>query len=453
MQTTKQRLTTLLAVLIAAIVDMTSLSFLCVAHADNDDYKEYKALYYVSDYENSDSYFNGFISQSARMVYPNIQLYHYRKSEMYGIYGMLYYFESIGYNTVRDSIIIFELRDGIPQQVVGEITEDMQSEYDEETIAQLQSVLVDSEEDLFTYQLSIIFEKLKDNGCKIMTILGTDDSKLGGNSGDFLQYADINVNLDVFTWLVYNYLYYIENNFDWDNLSGDNMLNLVFDDYLSRPRFFEDHLNPYMRVRLGGDVGMPGSYDDWSYFSQYINIFMPDIKSDAYTSDATSHEYKLTPYYLVPYSDASYFQTDSNNKIFPIAASNSDGNLLADWEDCVNTLGNNGYALGRVYYYNRCYNFYAPSFNNIYSMGSRLAIIDQWLPDIVFDFFSDADLFNLYNNYIGICAVSHVAIVFSGSGDGDEPALELEPPLPLECWQCVMNMESYLNYHGYLKTE
>ena len=222
---TKIKIFSLLSLLIALLMllaSMTTLGVALRAHASNisqeemenyvfpehipdEDYsanpdENLTSLHYFSDYDKSQEYFKtGFIRQ---YINCNNNLQNNGEDNAYLYYeeaqgfwkSIMTYTVALEFQKIQNAFVIFEVRFGFPKTI-------LLSEEESEAFQELSpyTLLYDA------------FKVLKENGCKIMFICGTEEvryqnynSETGKNYSAFLDYVDIHIDVDFSTTYRYS---------------------------------------------------------------------------------------------------------------------------------------------------------------------------------------------------------------------------------------------------------
>ncbi len=142
---------------------------------ENDDDEEPKILYYFSDSTHCTTYRQNLLDSEIVDI-----CYLYDWSDYDDMkQRIIEYMRVGGYDTIADAYIIFELSKGFQRETpaIGNV--------------------------LFPEILQYLFSLWKQNGCNIMFICSTNESRLGPYK-DFLNYVDLHVNISLFDTLITN---------------------------------------------------------------------------------------------------------------------------------------------------------------------------------------------------------------------------------------------------------
>lgn len=286
----KTKFLSLLLALFMLLASITTLGVAVTAHADggipvapdfdsfvNDNYT---SLYYISDYEKSEEYFDsGFVREKINIFNQKKNGENYESDSENNLNAHLYYFEPNGFwdnfssywnngeLQVNDAFIIFEVRYSIPKLILA-----LPDEPAEEEVTSKFTLMYDK------------FSAWKESGCKIMFICGTSEARFCSGSRetnyqycDFLQFVDIHIDVDTYTINHYSAIKRMEmmNGGAW----GETTIVL--------------------------DVSMG---DTWSFYKSLIEYFVFTYTL-SFTSDVgVLEEMGVTVYFYYPHADA-YWDT------------------------------------------------------------------------------------------------------------------------------------------------
>ena len=132
-------------------------------------------------------------------MFENYELYYYERDAFETNFEEKY--DEGQFDGIEDAYVIFEMQD-----TMGETTSPTDEDY-------LPNILLE------------LFSTLKENGCKIMLIFGTDETRFLENN-EFLDYVDIHINTDIFYLFICNvFMDMAEMSTDW-KLEG---VTFIFD--------------------------------------------------------------------------------------------------------------------------------------------------------------------------------------------------------------------------------
>lgn len=375
------------------------------AYADGENPETesvYEGLYYFSDYYESQSYFNGFLKDAVDEYKERNDLFYFDYELNYwGDYFYQYlnnYYNSGEFTDVSNSFIIFEIRQELPREI------DKEDSY------------------LFTDLLFDLFGYLKDNGCKIMFICGTDESRFETHN-DFLDYVDIHINTDMFTLFAYSIIQDIEE----DGLSD---FTLVLDENIADSDFMYYYLIPHLR-EMYNLPSYSDEYDEIAEVLAYCNISVYVLIDEDTMIDYVSGQiYSATSVEIYSYRIYAIGTTEYFENPYTWL------DCLLCWRDQMGFYAFPVYIYGYVDYSSGQYDS-----DVVHGTGSDYYYLNDTLADIMYDFVMGNDL-TVYDNWPGRCVVTYKPISFGPNGWMSDFVLYLQ------CWDIYMDEDTYAFYFG-----
>lgn len=461
MAKTKKLLSIITAVVIAALTLVVCVPFIMAFAGEapdaggsdqgSQDEALFDKLYYYSDYEDCETYKDGiqsYVDTYKQQINPEFDNeiaffdWSYTQDASF-VDHVVEYYDNGAYFDIANSFIIFEMRQRLPTDVVCE--QQGQALYYEThpyVLDGLDIRFVYDEKYIFVNMLRDMFCTFKENGCKIMVIFGTeevcftDGNEYVGNDS-FMDYVDIQVDLDVFYMFFDNYLNQIEQACDFENCV------MVLDSSMSSYWFLRQYLFPYIADRYGhlSDANeIENMYEsDKIYAAQYNAMFIlrrlnarivvdEKLFERGCLADLT-HNYEAMHGVIYTYEElcSDLMPINSTDKIFPLGSLSENGANFDMWTQCFDIFGRYGVWNDEyVYIYrgdaddtlkNNVYEKYEMGGYNVRTTSSYLSEIDTWLPRIIYDFIMGADL-SVYDNYetYTLCPVVHKAMRASPGG-------------------------------------
>lgn len=364
-------------------------------------------LYYFTDYEYSQDFCNELYGTVGSIDYnywePDVFQETFRNNYENGIY-----------QNIRDAHIIFEMREKLHPQVLTD--------------------------DCFMYVLRDFFQEMKDNGCFIMFIFGTDESRIKGLN-EFLGNVDIHVNTD----LLYTF---VSNIFDdvAEDCGGELLENCTF---LINKYFAFDYKDVF------GSITKNQKWDESEFFREYFLVYFKSVYRSMIESMQIPlikvfNKYNIKVLYEISghiYIDVSKLQ-DGVDEYAEEDAYVDIGDHVQFYPDYME--GQHVYAIGKamydaqyfdsveyvslyksdyerwlqelrnlqthsfefpIYVYNAEANYFINR-NNIFKSGK---VDKSEINVIAVDFLNDEDL-TVYDNWSGRCDVTHKMIKFGPNG-------------------------------------
>lgn len=356
MKTISRHLRALFALLLAAMLFAASLCFFggnVRAQAADRESEEYNKLYYITDNIQSKLYMQEIPEylEEVGLSAKNIE-YHYYDHYTSQDKPYMDTVMDFPWDTVKNSYVIFEMNERL-------------------------HVDNKSYNANFVDFLNGVFALLKENHCKIMIIWGTEEMAMADSPDftDFLTYADVVVNTDmeyVFMYSMYNIL----------EQMGEDIYDTNF--FLS-PEFYTNHLLYADFIVPGTPPELLANYLFWENYRDKLSI--NDFEANYFAAIGTT--YFFNPLKFVSWFEYLYNIRDYENP-FPIFIYNPYTIDLSEWISDDLTLE-----------------------NNIYYMGGIQETLDYYIPLIMHDFITEADL-TQYDNWEGACEVTYKPI---GNGE------------------------------------
>lgn len=334
-----------------------------VANPDSD----LTSLYYFSDYEKSEEFFetgyirnyinrNNNISKDSNGN-PDAHLYFYQPDFFWQ--WIVTFFSSIDYTDVSNAFVIFEVRYGIPQRYIK--FEDAEE--------------LESATTIYDF-LNYMFSELKGRGCKIMFICGTEEGRFK-NYNDFLDYVDIHINADLFTPYFYTTIkrMEMENGGEWAGTT------IVLDISMKKSWEFFKYLILYFVYQIKNKTAIGNPQAVLECLGVNVYFFNPD-----------------TEVYVNPYSQSSECTF---------------GDI---WMESINRFAVKGSVTAAN-------DYFSDLFSETGTEGLEFPFnlnwdgIEYYITVIMRDFIlNDADSLIQYDNWGGRCAVTYRPFFFSADG-------------------------------------
>lgn len=425
-----------------ALACLTPTSF-ATAWADGGGNEEnppseppFSSFYYFSDSGSCQSYYNSFTSAQN---YTESGLYdwcskHYedyeniRNAEFFES-QLRDYYDSNDWKDVDDAYVVFEMKYGFSQDCLDQLNTSTNFPFLNNT-------------PLLTTILKNIFSAMKENGCEIMFVCGTDEVYfIDNNRNEFLDFVDIHVNTDIFYTFFSTICYFITHP---DGLGTEDQppenITLIFnanisngiDTEIDTPKgtegigyfvcsFFKSYLLPFFLKDYRDEIS-PEDIDfgnDETNSEQALLISIQNgmqeilnnhnIKIFCHLQDTTY--YNAVAETTVEFTALSY-DMFANDRIFAIGQTvNGQGSQtwLNQMQD-LRTLLNDDFPI--YLYFTSGYNAISDTTDPIsefYKAGSTLNTVG------VTNDFLDGQNMSSYDNWFGRCTVTH-KLLASGSG-------------------------------------
>lgn len=369
-----------------------------------------RELYYFSDYEGSQSFAAGLDVDGGL---DKVELYYCDQGTMYIDFINLHL--DLGtFNDISDSYIIMEMRQGFSFQIDDGANSD----------------------ELLPNKLKSIFAELKNCGCKIMFVCGTDESRFAGYT-DFLEYVDIHVNTDLLNIFIQNI--FVRAVSDGGSSQTEGKLKdctIIFDQSIAygvdsseivSSWFLRTYFIPL--IRFGYYEELYGTNFTVAEVMEANNISVLCNLSgnscyDVFEQVTVDFDYNCDKYF---YGRNVYaVGTSWYGDVYAYGWIQDVLYLRGNYEGCYNKLS--------VYIYDSDgYNLDEYCGSGIYTTtGASISLIY----DVMVAFINDEDL-HAYNNYNGRCVVSYKPVPVGS--DGWMILFGLDEGLTLPCWQIIMD--------------
>lgn len=339
-------------------------------------------LYYYSDYNQSPAYCQSFVSMGLINDYVFC----------YGPLNDLTARISADYNAgviSPNSYIVLELRNGFSK-----------------------------DNGVFISSLYNLFGNLKEHGCKIMFIDGTNEIRYVGHDA-FLDYVDIHINVDVFFALVSNMFLQA-----CQTCGGDMQLrdlsfildkslteNIEYMDY-QKSWFFNNYFDAYFKSVYESEL-LSGGVSRAQLLQSY------GIQTLCHTPDDTSAD-RFYALEATAFTDLNTFLSDNSNPVFSMGATYLGQTYSLDWIRLM-TAGRTAASRDFPIYIHNDANY---AFGE-YSAPDVYPLTQPDLFDVMADFLADEDM-TVYNNVEGRCIVTYCPLCANNGwladshyGDGD----------------------------------
>ena len=329
-------------------------------------------------------------------------------------------------NEISDSYFVFEMTKGLKDEMdVGSV--------------------------LFVDTLNNLFEILFRGGNQIMFICNEDESKFTDpdldiyhedNYNKFLDFVHLHVNTDLKTVFFDNIAMDIEENsslpseYVWlEGTIGE--FTLILDKHFATDEFYDTHLIPYLRMRLGFTATYISKEFILTNCYEYCDIQIIAQKQDGSFLDYSDNE--TISFDEFTYEDILY--TD----VYSIGESVEESEATA-WINKMQEIRTGAtFEVFPIYMYVAV----APlasefdGMDELYTLGKGLYQFDEDLENLVYDFLKK-DIDPDWHNWIGRAITTYKPIIGSGGW--------IEMPgscRSLECWQTYMDEDLWYFYHEY----
>lgn len=480
----------LIAVILCAAVIPVFVGLMVTVNAASYD-PLYDRLYYFSDYvgcedyvnsidqsENGDEYWHGFLNSTLEDYKYNVNidfdteivLYNWSNEKLEEdedgvtfVQMVENYHTSEQYKNIHNSFVIFEMRNELPIDVLDDGSGNMLNEYIQaDMLEYIDYRPIYDNSDKFVYILRDIFRTLKENECKIMVIFGTDEVRFTeGNEysdGDsFLNYVDIQIDLDTFYVYIDSIFQYIESECDFSNCI------IALDYSLSDMEFFAGYFFPYaIDMYYKDDFEPKWDYPidmdkekieimEILYKDRNVKFIIDDVALNSPIFNYCYYTAETGKFIRTVGSlDDDYLSNETVSGVYMIGSMQDYGKNFDTWLDCQNILSELGYYYSiSTYLYNGfnydeyIYDVYNLKDYYIYDDGFVLSNLNRWLPRVVYDFIMGNDL-SVYDNYDSSCPVCLKALL-SGSGGW------MKSPRARDAGKKVMSTDIFVKLYGGIK--
>ncbi len=344
-----------------------------------DDENPSKVLYYFSDDAHCSNYRARLLSGQ---IVDSCNLYNWSTYDHFEDAFSIYQ-QDINWTSITNAYVIFEMNKGF----VGNL--DMMAN----TV-------------IFPNTLKYYFSMLKEQGCHIMFVCGTEEA-LFENCNSFLDYVDIHINTDIFNLLVYNVFMYAFDHIDMYHFEG---VTFILDesfgglDYIYNNWFFTLWLKPYLEYIYSEDLQLIGA--TWQLLCQYHNIKIIILTADGKYHDA------FYPQNDLPSDDYQLYEYIFNPYMCAVGTSWQGAVQLSSWMSTIDELVANvdGDDISLFVYNQHRYQLESCSWVTTY-----VASIYNDYYDVIVDFLCDQDL-TVYDNWDGRCNITYKSILFGPGG-------------------------------------
>ena len=267
----------------------------------------------------------------------------------------------------------------------------------------------------FLYNL---FGYLKEHGCKIMFIDGTNEIRYVGHD-DLLDYVDIHINVDVLFALVSN-MFFRAYQACGDNIQLEN-ISFILDKSLTedieslgykQSWFFKNYFDAYFKSVYESELLSGG-------VSRADLLQSHGIQTLCHTPDDTDAD-RFYALEATAFTDLNTFLSDNSNPVFSMGATYLGQTYSLDWIRLM-TAGRTAANLDFPIYIDNRSNY---AFGE-YSAPDVYPLTQPDLFDVMADFLADEDM-TVYNNVEGRCIVTYCPLCANNGwmadshhGDGD----------------------------------
>lgn len=335
------------------------------------------------------------------------------------------YYDSGDYGALQNDYVVFELADVIVSQI-----DDPNNDYD-----------------LLTDWLEVMFSTMKENGCQIMFICGTDEAMFL-NHNDFLDYVDIHINTDTLNTFIMNIFYrlveandgemklenctfFLDVNFSQNILQGYKnswFFYIYFIPYFRsvyRTEIMQNHLSSQALFN-GKNIKILCHLGDYIYTGHLEENAFYDPVNNVYVASTFTE--------LEPYIE--------NQQLCAIGRTMDDQWYARGWLQWMIELRNSLDLDLPIYMYEDImYSFTEYEEPDVHTAGH-----DTGYYSILEDFVTDQDL-TVYDNWDGRCDITHKAIHFGPNGW--MVSLAGEGGFFVLGWQCYMSEDDCEYLYGY----
>lgn len=350
------------------------------ANADTIEADKINNLYYFSDSSHCDEFY-----QALYQKYLPVDHNLYRLSDMHPYSDLCdFYDNGSGITHIKNAYVIVECLGGMNKK------DDL------------------STEEICDF-LYYFFEDLKTNNCKIMFINGTDESKFK-SAADFLRFADIHVNTDMLSVFIKNIILtaYQDSSFDFRNITFLLDSSFVADRIYNKRN---DGLLLYYLIPFLKNI-----YKEQLMNSKTImrNFMRDEINVKVYIHIDENIYYSVTENTTVSYEslDDFYYTYLYNEHIYTVGTTINGSEYAGEWNGNVTYLKNT-FDSADIKNFLYCQNerFSELGYSGVYACNSATGNIGN----ILSDFVGEGNIVK-YDNYDGVCDISHKDCVGSAHG-------------------------------------
>lgn len=389
--------------------------------SSGEDEKTYTSFYYFSDNADAGLYFNGFMTE---IIYTYgieaANCFRYDLCKNNDIYDTFKdYLKDGVFSNIGDAFIVFEMTTILKVQC-----------YERETP--------------FIEDLRDVFEAWHDNGCKIMFICNTDESRFK-QFNELLDYVDIHINTDLMTLLMYHVIGEILDNND-DNMNGVTFIINEGADYIVK-----EYLVPYFRFRYN----LPAYNSNFDTDKLLVHIANPDVKFyDGDKIRVIVQNEDVAPSYIDYAGDGNVYSVidylDEANPAIDYNKAYAIGALCSQAEEADMALWLRDLA-GIQEEKEVTFPIFAVNSINL-SLAAQYGIEVYQLSAALYNFYQGSDFGTIfscfvnggdltaYDNYDGRCAVTYKTIIYGSNG-----WLNLGSNY-FSCWDIYMSEDDYYFY-------
>ena len=359
-------------------------------------------IYYISDNVNCYTFKNEIVLNTN---YTSNDITVFDCSNVsYGFYSQFSNYYSTLY-AIEDSYVIFEISHGFDNFIVNDNI-------------------------YFVDELCVLFEEMKNNGCEIMFISGTDECKYY-DQNDLLDYVDFHIITDIKHIFTMNFFYYLEENCDCPPSNADIILS---NDYLN---LFSGYYNS------PGNSGFRNTY-----LLPYVNSRFGDYILDNHTQAEALMESELY-FYAEVYG--AYHSIDGHlnytfgldsfvpvEECYCVGANNSSSSVSDIWLGIVDALTPE-YLFYYEGYQQNSLSLHSFSYTDdyactpIYNNPSILTMTIDFLN-------CGQNYYGVYDNWVGDCDVTHA--MFGDNPSGWMLSFAHDGDIYFNCWNLYYNYES-----------
>lgn len=334
------------------------------------------------------------------------------------------YYNNGEYATLRNEYVVFELGDKLSYQVDNPNAVDTVPDW-----------------------LYVIFSTMKENGCHIMFICGTDEARFV-TKNQFLDYVDIHINTDIFDTFIMNIFYRLvqANNGEMNLEDCTFFLDMHFSQDIHQGYkhswFFYTYFIPYFRSVYRTEIMQDDLSSQELFNGKNIKILchLEDAVITGPVEDNIFYDPINNSYVGATFNELEPYI--ENQQLCAIGRTSDDRGYAGQWIQAMVELRDYlGVDLSIYMYEDIPYHFSEYEEPDVYTAGQT-----TWYYPILEDFLTDQDL-TVYNNWGGRCDITHKAIVFGD--DGWLVSLCGEDEFWIPGWQLYMSEGDYEYFFEY----
>lgn len=370
------------------------------------DEENFDTVYYISDNPESKAYQQAILDSNA---VSNCILKQYEPSKFWDEVTLLLNGGEF-FADIRDAYVIFEMESGFKREIVesGETPTEIS--------------LLDS-----------LFQTLKQRGCKIMFICGTDEMCFRVNNyNSFLDYVDIHVNTDIWQLFIGNVFYIAseacsaEYQFYDTTFILDASLSKNMETQREENTFYQSILRTYLRPAYYSWVAAHPGGSTIEFLSD------TNVKLFCHTGGKTFYDVLGDEY--IHTEDQEFLNTIANDHIYAIGTTWSGESSAQEWIRLMLGIRND---------YRINFPIYVCNDNCVYCTEYEATdvYLSGWVTgttDVIIDFVSGADM-TPYDNYFGRCDVTHKPLLQGADGWMRDPGEIFKVP----GWYIYIDSETY----------